>query len=630
MDDEPIKKKIEESESRLYKTGQSGVNPRRKKRASLATSHRTVPRSWTAQERSSPRKQKSLPSSLFKKMFFISLSFFIFAAAVGVILFVGGSTTVSNEKIDIELLGRAFADGGEPLDLQVVVTNRNAANLELADLVISYPESSRVDSPVTRIRRSLETVQSGRSQTEDVSLVLFGEEGDIRTINARLEYRIAGSNAIFIRNATYDVTIQSSPVQMIVSAPTETIPNQTIEYRIHITSNSADPVENMLLELEYPFGFEFDSASPEPTYGTNKWAIGDLPANATRDIRVLGVLRGFEGDERAVRATLGRHTEQNKRDITTVFQTLVQSTRIRSAFLEALLVVNGQSGSATAKPGDRVRVDIAYRNTTPFTLRDVELSVDVSGPIFDPANIEGSSGFYDSNSRKIIWTKSNWPQFGSLAPGSAGDVSFTYRIPQNISLTINNPTLEMSTSMSARDENNKLLSGDFVDSASVRIGSILQLISKATHYSGAITNSGPMPPQAGQTTSYTINWQLSNTVNDANNVVVKTTLPPFVEWGGQWSPTNQNVTYDSSQRQVTWNVGTVNSNQTSNGPQVSFRVEITPSSSQVGTSASLTSTVSYSGKDAFTSNSLSGSKSALSTRILNDSSSIGIDGVVLP
>src|SRR4051812_19510950 len=79
---------------------------------------------------------KKPPTSIFKKFFLGAVVFFLCAVAFSVYMFYGNNQSVSNDKIDIAVLGNAFTKGGDDLPLQVEITNRNNSNLELANLIV--------------------------------------------------------------------------------------------------------------------------------------------------------------------------------------------------------------------------------------------------------------------------------------------------------------------------------------------------------------------------------------------------------------------------------------------------------------------------------------------------------------
>lgn len=59
-----------------------------------------------------------------------------------------------------------------------------------------------------------------------VEVTLFGEQGSVRDITFTLEYRVTNSNAVFVKEYAYQVTIATSPVDVIVTAPSTVVSNK--------------------------------------------------------------------------------------------------------------------------------------------------------------------------------------------------------------------------------------------------------------------------------------------------------------------------------------------------------------------------------------------------------------------
>jgi hypothetical protein len=107
------------------------------------------------------------------------------------------------------------------------IANKNNSDLLLVDLVIEYPKNSSGDltKDTERIRESLGTISAGGIRSENMKVVIFGEQGSVRPIKISLEYRIDGSNSIFVKEKMYEVSISSAPINLLIEAPTEATPN---------------------------------------------------------------------------------------------------------------------------------------------------------------------------------------------------------------------------------------------------------------------------------------------------------------------------------------------------------------------------------------------------------------------
>jgi hypothetical protein len=104
------------------------------------------------------------------------------------------------------------------------------------------------------------------------------------------------------------------------------------------------------------------------------------------------------------------------------------------------------------------------------------------------------------------------------------------------------------------------------------------------------------------------------------------TLPNDVTWDDETQTEIGTLTYNSTTRQVTWNIPKylTEIGQT----QGWFEVSVTPTSDDVGQFMKLINTTSFTGTDIVTKESLSASMTELTTELIGDSTAEG-DGIVI-
>jgi hypothetical protein len=99
-------------------------------------------------------------------------------------------------------------------------------------------------------------------------------------------------------------------------------------------------------------------------------------------------------------------------------------------------------------------------------------------------------------------------------------------------------------------------------------------------------------------------------VNALANTVVTASVPNYVQYLGQVSPSGENVTYDSRTGTVSWNVGDISEHQSRT---VSFSLGLTASLSQVGTAPTVLSGQTATGFDRYVQDNVTGSAPDLNT-----------------
>ncbi len=572
-----------------------------------------------------------MKTSMFKKFFIFSVAFFVLAVGYAAYVFFANSNSVSNDNIDITVQSNAFTNGGEDYPLLLEIANRNSSPILLADLVIEYPKSSQSDlsKDNEHLRISLGTIPAGGVKNENVKLVFFGEQGSVRPINISLEYRVEGSNAIFVKEKPYEISINSTPINLSVDAPTEVNTNQDITLGVKATLNSTKAVSGMLLKIDYPIGFQFTKATPSPSIGNNVWDLGDITPGTERNISISGkMVDVFDGEEKVFRVWSGTQSSSDKSSIDVVFNSLEHIVAIKKSSIEAKLLVNGVLNSEYAvdtKTG--VQGQIQWTNNLETKINDLKIIAKIYGNALDRKSISAKEGFYDSTQDSIIWDKNSQSKFAEINPGDSGVVSFSL---SPLSLfgaqggMISSPTINIDVSITGRQSEG----GDLATNLSSQESKVIKIISdigfssKALYYSGPFKNTGPIPPKVGEKTLYTITWSLSNTANNISKAQVSSSIPSWIRFVGTTTPLSEDLVYNPSTREIIWNAGTVlkGTGITGENKEVSFQVELTPSLSQVNTAPIIINSAILTGHDDFANVDVKVSKTSLDARLLGDSS----------
>ncbi|MEX2028974.1 MAG: hypothetical protein WD963_00640 [Candidatus Paceibacterota bacterium] len=595
-----------------------------------------IPETWQDGQ-TSPRlltfKDKLfMKRSLFKNFFLASLVFLLLTVGYASFIFFAGGNTVSNDNIEISIIGNNFTAGGEELSLIIGITNRNSSALDLVDLVIEYPRNSSTedsDSSVgtERSRISLGTIPAGAIRNENLKVVLFGQQGTIRPIKISLEYRVEGSNAIFVKEQLYEVTISSTPLNLSIDAPFSISPNQEITLNVKAILNATQPVSQILVKLDYPPGFQFQSSNPVPSLNNNVWNLGDFAPGAERNISILGkMIDVFDGEEKSFHVSSGLQSNKDRNMIGVVFNSLVHTIAIQKPFIEAQLLVNGAHQREYAVDSKTpIRGQIEWSNNLDNKINDLEIRAKISGNAVNRNTINAERGFYNSSEDVIIWDKNSFNGFNEINPGESGSVNFSVSPLALVSAVggiILNPSVTIDISISGKQlvasfENRDLINSD---SGIVRIISDLGFTAKALHYSGPFTNTGSVPPKAETETTYTIVWSLSNTANNISKSVLRSSLPSWMRFMDVVSPNDGSLTYNSSTREIVWDIGAIPKGTSITQPkkEVSFQVALTPSLSQVGTIPIIVYESLLTGYDDFAKVNVKLSKPPLRTQLISD------------
>jgi hypothetical protein len=619
--------RIEELKSKLFSKNYKASGEIRRELSRFQTED--VPEAWAKSKETIENfgGKFFVRTSIFKKFFVFSLFFFGLALAYAGYMFLIEGNTVSSENIDISILGNTFTAGGEELPLQIGITNRNNSPLELVDLIIEYPKSSEGGqvAETERIRESLGTIPAGGIKNENVKVVIFGEQGSVRPIKVSIEYRVEGSNAIFVKDKFYEVNISSTPINISVDAPLYASPNQDISLNVKTSLNSTKPAEKVLLKVDYPLGFQFTKSNPTPSFGNNVWDLGDLAPSAEKNISIEGkMLDVFDGEEKTFRIFSGSQSLADKHVIGTLFNSLSQTVTISKPQIEANLYINGEAKREySAGSNSKVTAEIRYANNLDTSIRNFEIRAKLTGAALNRSSINTSEGFYNSGTDTITWDRNSVQGFNELNPGEGGNVQFSFSTLPLFSQDglLSSPNINIEIVALGREDITGYEPADLTNKVSytVHVVSDVGLAAKALYYSGPFKNTGPIPPKVESMTTYTITWSLSNTANSISKAQIRATLPPWVVFANKSLPQGD-ITYDENTKEILWNAGNIpkGTGITTAGKEASFQVILTPSLSQVGTTPVLVNDSILTGHDDFANVDVRVNKASLSTRLVND------------
>jgi hypothetical protein len=410
--------------------------------------------------------------------------------------------------------------------------------------------------------------------------------------------------------------------------PSRTESSQLLDFDLNYFSNSEYPLSDLRIKIEYPTGFEFKDASPQPI-GENEWKVGLLNKAEGGRISLKGTLQGEAQEVKIFRAVLGSWKDGKF----TVFKEATKGIEITNLKLLISQTVNG-SPSYTASPGDALHYVISFKNVDEKSLENLFLIVNLEGRPFDLASVRAEQGKFKEGDTSIIWEAKDVSKLRFLGKGEEGKVEFWVNVKESWEV------------FSSQDENftlrDKVILSDAKEEFELKVNSRLA-IEQGAHYQVVQTlngssdpewdevfgNSGPLPPQAGSQTTYTVIWRVQNFFNDAENVTVRAVLPPEVSMTGKIFPENAPLTLDSVSREIVWKVGDVGSGAGAfeTAPSIAFQVALLPSVSQRGSVAQIIGEARVQGDDVFTEQTLSSKDVSLDTSLPDDASAQG-KGVV--
>ena len=596
---------LEELRQRLYTNAKPTVAPV----APVPVPAAPVPQAegWQAEPLVVPKKKMAWSVTFL----FAALGIFVLALGVAAYFLVFGGGAISTDHVDITVAPSIALRSGDTATLLVTVTNNNPTAITNTALSIAFPDTARsADDPrvsYPRYEDTLGDIPAGGSVTRTVRTVLSGSAGEVITLPLKLEYKTEGSNAVFVKEATHEVTVTSSPLSVQVSVPAQVSGGEEIAMRVTVHSDSPTPLEHVAVLAEYPFGF-----IPTKTDGSGTlFEVGTLAPGADATVTIRGTLSGEEADERVFRFRAGIRGTGDTLALTYAGgQGIVN---VAHPFLATTDSVNGSSGSdAVVAAGKVTEVRLSWVNTFPVDVTDAQVSVKLSGDALDSTSIIALGGFYRSLDQTVLFARDTNPGLARMVPGATGNGSFTFSTKSGT--TLRNPTITAVITATGRASANGGAPTPLSTSLTkvIQVGTELGLTARASRTSGPFKNIGPIPPQPNSETTYSMLLSFSSSVNSVAGASLRAVLPSYVRF---ISSQDSAITYDATTRTVSWSAGDVAAGTSKQG---AFQVALLPSSSQRGTSPVLMSSITFSGTDRFTKRALEGRAPDVTTQITGD------------
>lgn len=616
---------INDKETNLYSTSRGSGNPVTHELSGTAFKVRQKIDDTILVDKKNPKTRGGLA----KKFFLISFLILCIATFyAGYKLFFSESREdFISRHIDVVMETAPFTRGGEPLNLNISVTNKNNVALQNVSVEIEYPRGSEAVTRDDFERQTVElgNINPGQKIEKNVTLILYGEQGSYKDLKANLEYSIPDSSLSYNKISKAGITISSSPIIMEIDAPKDIAPSQLYTMRIRITQNTKALPNNALFTIVFPRDFTVETFSRKPDYGVGTWLLKSVKEGDYEDIIINGRFNSQEGDERSFKFLSGVPESADKNEIKTSYVSKTHVVTVAKPLLDAYIVLGEEKGKTIAvDPDSYVTGTLIYRNRSNTAVKDPKFRIKLTGSALEEASISPIEGFYDSNTKEIFWDKNTLPTLNNIPAGQEGRLTFSFRVlPRSVNgpSFVKEPIVNLALSYSGvrDDESQTFQSLENIENASVRVSTELKISADVIHATGAL------PPKAGSETTYQITLTLTNTHNDVTGAKLISKIPFYMKWVGKVSK-NEKISYNPDTREVIWNLGDIKSGSgtSANERKGVFQVSIIPSISQAESAPEILQNIRFSGTDLFSNKDVKAIYPNLTTRISNGTDQDGL------
>ncbi|EKE25033.1 MAG: hypothetical protein ACD_5C00317G0001, partial [uncultured bacterium] len=542
------------------------------------------------------------------------------------------------DRVSIYFEGPKEADSTQPSKYLIHYKNDNRVTLRNAEIILSYAENFQPNDNVnlkylspTSSRIFIGDVKSMSEGTIELKGIFYAPKDFPVYLHAEINFTPSNGAAQLSMKNQIGVNITAAPVLLSIVAPQNAANGDSVTYVIDYKNLDIRQLTNVQIKAEFPEGFTPKVMEPSPSEGDSIWYLGNLEANQGGKITVQGRIKGNAGDTKDLIVSLGH---KGKDDGLVVYSKQELSTHIVSPVLTIKQSLDGKMDDIVSA-GETLKYVIEFENTGSIGLRDAIVTAKIDGKILDFARLNVDRGSFDGSNNTITWKASDYPALAVINPKAKGQLKFSVPIQPIIPVLNSSDKNYVVTSMAKIDSPdiptpvnaNKVIGSNQTE---LRLASKVLFNVKGFYNDSIIKNTGPMPMNSGQETTFTLHWLVSSVSNDITEARVQSFLPTGVRWTGQVFPADEKISYNQRTNQIIWDAGNIGAGTgvLSKPREVAFQVAITPQTNQIGQPIMLLNKSIFTAKDTFVQKEISLENGAKDTQLYEDQTIGAINGKV--
>ncbi|MBD3238179.1 MAG: hypothetical protein GF332_00870 [Candidatus Moranbacteria bacterium] len=606
----------------------SDINPKIKKPADLQREE-LIKKMKLKKGNETTRRQKKL-FLMFLGGIVIMIGFLI----AGYSFYVYQKSLFSEENILLQVNAPDHVESGEIFKFNVLYHNNNSVPVENATLKINFKKNLEItrtfqdyqDIGKDFIIFDLGAVKAGENNSFEFEGKIIEKEKSTNYIKSLLVYNYKKRE--YSKSDNRGINVSATKITLQFEATRQETSGNLIEYYIKIKNSSPQNISESELRLTYPENFQFSASSINSVNTENTvFKLPTLVPDEIYEVTIKGTLEGHSAQIKKARAQVGLPNGDE-------FSILAEETA-QTEIVTSPLIINQELSSQAVDPGEQIQITINYQNTSDLTMNDTIVTVDFDGgEAVDYGSISASNGgVYNYDKKRITWRGG---ELKMLKPQASGQFTYNIRSASKLpskDLGDKNFTITVVAQIDSPDVPTPVGVNKLISSSKqvIKLNSKVYFETSGFYNDNVIANNGPIPPRVGEKTTYTIHWKITNINNDLDEVVIRSTLPGYVEWEDTTYPYDvKGLSYNDRTKEIVWNTGKVAafSGTQFDAKELIFQISITPQENQIGQTLTLLNQSSFHAKDVFTDRVYDFINPEINTVLESDSSLDNNDGVI--
>ncbi|MFA4845033.1 MAG: hypothetical protein WC654_00540 [Patescibacteria group bacterium] len=535
-----------------------------------------------------------------------------------------------NETLSLSVEGPDEIKSGDPVSFTFAYENSGSVPIASLTMRLNVPDSfyilTSTPEPNEGEEWTIGSLSAGSDGVVTIKGVFLSEVPSSQRLQALFTYKPANFSSDFQDIATHKVEITDSVVALSLTGPEKALAGDVSEFVVNVQNTGSEPVYNLRVTPTFPQDFTLSESEPALTQEETSWTIATLNPGELKAIAMKGSFTSTASGEQKLSVTVGFVDDE----LFLKQATEEVMTDVLGGSVAFSVIVNGSNESQSAQLGETLRVSLDFANASDEAVEDLSFEMKLTGENGD-VPINWSAANLNDGSRSgntVTWNQDADASLARLDPEESSVIDVS--LPLNADLDSGDAdTFTLFVTLTLGKVGN-VTSTRTLEATPIVISlnSDVSVNAQARYYSeaGSAIGSGALPPRVGETTSYRVYWNVSNSLHALSGIKMSTTIPQDVTWLDSTDTDIGTVSYNATTRLVTWAISKMPIEIGHAGAW--FDVAINPDDSDVGRFVKLVNTTSFEAKDTVTSESLSESLSELTTELPEDEFAKG-EGVVI-
>ncbi|MFA6106976.1 MAG: hypothetical protein WC745_04905 [Patescibacteria group bacterium] len=385
---------------------------------------------------------------------------------------------------------------------------------------------------------------------------IIAEAGKFSTIYAEAVYTPANFSSEFKKTATAEIGITDIGINFNFGGFTSAVAGEDNELPVKFAGSDKTRLNNFSLKLEGKNGnlkiLPSDYAGlpwlkKNPTV-ENEWKVNEITVGE-REFPLKFVISDKIVADDEIKFSI--FTESDGEEFKILEKTF--PFEVIKGDLALSLMINGSKNGQGINIGDTLNCLLSYSNKGDTALSDVLIMAVVESDAIDWGTLKDSAGA-KRNGNSLSWSKNEITGLENIAPGAQGDIEFSVAVKSTVADKKSEEIKSYARySIAGKEESKDNTSNEIIN----KINSRLELKESVRYFNddNIAVGSGPLPPRAGETTSYRVSWELGGNIHELTGASVEMNLPEGMIFGGKEFTNVGQISFLTAENKVVWTIG---------------------------------------------------------------------------